>query len=170
MTIVPFPKKAKTTGDGDGPLYVGIINGRPVRFFRSPLLRPEVPWISQEDLMVALGFPRRNRRELMHRFRADARAIGVGHEQVFIIDRDHAKGLIGAAIESSLTPNSADADYNFAAFEATNAHCAGWNENAQDIYKLRAVLPQLDSDAAAAKFLIHPFFRPDGPGGPDSAA
>jgi hypothetical protein len=156
MSIIPFPTVA-------GPLYVGNVVGSPLRFFRSPLSIPDAPWCAYDDLLLALRFPRDFRRKMHREPLREVRTLYTGREQVAIVARDHAQGMVSAAIELHFAPKSADSDYGYALIQALNLLTDGWPEREASEYRFRAVmnhLPDGDDKAASIAGLLHPKRQP----------
>jgi len=89
------------------PIHVASIGKSTLRFFRSPLAGPDLPWHVHDDLVACLGLPRDVRRQF-HRmltngpFKADVRGIATADGIVTIAPHFAAQGLIGAAIEAGM--------------------------------------------------------------------
>jgi hypothetical protein len=154
--IISFPTMA-------GPLYVGNVAGSPVRFFRSPLSIPDAPWCSYDDLLLALRFPRDFRRKMRREPLRDVRTLYTSKDEVAVIDRDHAQGMVGAAIDLGFAPKSAESDYGHALIQALNLLTDGWPDREASEYRFRAFLnhlPDGDDRAASLADLFHPKRQP----------
>jgi hypothetical protein len=96
-------------------LDTGQIDGKEVRFFRSPSSAPDFPWHATDDLHVALGFPRDLRRQFAQKLRAgwakDVRTVATSSGLVTIAPHFMAQGMIGAAEEVGCGPYTASTDY-----------------------------------------------------------
>lgn len=96
-------------------LHVAEINGKPVRFFRSPGQGADFPWHAADDLFHALAFPRPVRREFQRRLKSDhgddVRTVATADGIVTIAPHYMAQGAIGAGIDIGCTPPSAEVAY-----------------------------------------------------------
>lgn len=96
-------------------LHTADVNGKPVRFFRSPQQGPDFPWHVADDLFLALGFPRPVRKEFQRRLKADhaddVRTVATSDGIVTIAPHYMAQGAIGAGIDIGCTPTTAEASY-----------------------------------------------------------
>ena len=85
------------------PVHVGVVAGKPLRFFRSPKPGPQMPWHAHDDLLSCLDLPDDLkldfRRRLVGPWKADVRTVAVAEGVVTIAPHFIAQGLIGAAIE-----------------------------------------------------------------------
>lgn len=96
-------------------LHTGTINGKPVRFVRSPRTGPDFPWHVADDLFHALTFPRPVRREFQRRLKADhaadVKTVALADGIVTIAPHYMAQGAIGAAVDIGCAARSAEGDY-----------------------------------------------------------
>lgn len=96
-------------------LHVGQVGDHPLRFFRSPLDGPDVPWHSVDDLHACLRFSRELRRtlraSLQKSWAASIRTIATESGVTTIAPHVMAQGLIGAAEEVGCAPYTAEQDY-----------------------------------------------------------
>lgn len=105
------------------PISTGSVNGKSVRFFRSPLDGPDMPWHSVDDLYVALAFSRQLRRHfkqmLQGTWRNDVRTVATAEGITTIAPHYMAQGLIGSL--EHFQPEGAvlrDREYQLAASRA----------------------------------------------------
>ena len=94
------------------PLHVATVNGKPLRFFRSPVKDPDMPWVAVDDLpkcfdlsrlacMVLETIKREPKwADVVHRV---STAGGV----VTIASHDAAKGFFGATEQQGELPKGA---------------------------------------------------------------
>lgn len=105
-------------------LHTADVNGKPVRFFRSPQQGPDFPWHVADDLFLALGFPRSVRKEFQRKLKADhagqVRTVATSDGIVTIAPHYMAQGAVGAGIDIGCTPLSAEASYAKAGVAALN--------------------------------------------------
>lgn len=96
-------------------LHTADVNGKPVRFFRSPQQGPDFPWHVADDLFLALGFPRPVRKEFQRKLKADhadqVRTVATSDGIVTIAPHYMAQGAIGAGIDIGCTPPTAESSY-----------------------------------------------------------
>lgn len=104
------------------PLHSGLICGRQVRFFRSPLSGPDFPWHSVDDLHLALNFPRELRRHFKAMLQRDwggkVRTIATRRGVTTIAPHPMAQGLIESLEDFGGPPSGAADDYARTAGEA----------------------------------------------------
>ena len=103
------------------PIHVATINGKPLRFFRSPNNdgRPDFPWHSVDDLMLCVGLPRDKRRYLKNaHFKAGARVVATADDIVTIAPHVQAQGFLDAMVETGRTTPAVKDDYTWACKEA----------------------------------------------------
>ncbi len=105
-------------------LHTGEVNGRPVRFFRSPREGADFPWHVADDLFHALTFPRAVRREFQRRLKADhkddVRTVATPDGIVTIAPHYMAQGAIGAAVEIGCAPALVEGEYGRVGVAALN--------------------------------------------------
>jgi hypothetical protein len=89
------------------PIHTAPLGKSTVRFFRSPLASPDLPWHVPDDLAACMGLPRAARREFRHMlmsgpFKADVRVVATTGGIVTIAPHSQAQGLIGGAIDAGM--------------------------------------------------------------------
>jgi hypothetical protein len=94
------------------PIHVAIINGKPLRFFRSPVKDPDMPWVAVDDLPKCFDLSRLARMVLETIRRepkwADVRhCVSTADGVVTIASHYAAKGFFGAAEQQGELPKSA---------------------------------------------------------------
>lgn len=86
------------------PVAAPAIDGRPVRFFRSPEIGPHLVWHAVDDLYRAMQFPRDLRRKILRHAQSfpggDFKTVATADGPVVIGSHPMAQGLIGAAIQA----------------------------------------------------------------------
>jgi hypothetical protein len=113
------------------PIHTGSVNGKPVRFFRSPLGdgRPDFPWLALDDLMAALALPRPIRRAYSRGLRSDwkdrIRTITTAKGPTTVVPNAVAQGLLNAVVGQGLCPAALEADYDAAVLAACPALTIG---------------------------------------------
>lgn len=106
------------------PIHTGIIAGKPVRFFRTPLNdgRPDFPWHAVDDLMAACNLDRQRRRHFLRMMQKDhpgtMRTIATPNGIVTVAPHFQAQGLVDAMIHVGCASSTARRDYDTAIFEA----------------------------------------------------
>lgn len=114
-------------------LHTGTVAGRSVRFYRSPLACPDLPWHSVEDLQLALGFPRDLRRKLVTQIAAgqqanEARTVTTDSGTALIGPHYMAACLISTGSDIGCAPYTADTDYPQALAGAVASVLAGMSD------------------------------------------
>lgn len=103
-------------------LYIGKINGGDVRFFRSPVQGPDLPWHSIDDLHEALKLPRDLRRHFKRRlqgeWKKDVRTVATAGGITTIGPHFMAQGLIGSMVEMGIATTKTEVEYAMAGGEA----------------------------------------------------
>ena len=111
------------------PVHTAAIALGTVRFFRSPLDRPDFPWHAADDLHAALGLAPELQAQLMaglfRRWRDDVRTVDVGTERLVIGPHSHALGLVCAMDEMLGGQGAAERTYVKAAMAASEVMLAG---------------------------------------------
>jgi hypothetical protein len=113
------------------PIHTGTVNGKPVRFFRSPLGdgRPDFPWLALDDLMAALALPRPIRRAFSQGLRSDwkdrIRIIMTAQGPTTVVPNAVAQGLFNAVVGQGLCPAALEAEYDDAVLTACPALTIG---------------------------------------------
>jgi hypothetical protein len=113
------------------PIHTGFVNGKPVRFFHSPLGdgRPDFPWLALDDLMAALPLPRPIRRAFSRGLRSDwkdrIRTITTAKGATTIVPNAVAQGLLNAVVGQGLCPAALEAEYDAAVLAACPALTIG---------------------------------------------
>lgn len=106
------------------PVIVGVVNGKPVRMFKTPLNdgRPDLPWHATDDLAAALGCDRGFRQHFQRSFQKDhpgiIRSVATTEGVVTIAPHFAAQGLVGAMVEVGVAPETAEIEYARSATEA----------------------------------------------------
>lgn len=106
------------------PIIVGVVNGKPVRFFKTPLNdgKPDLPWHATDDLARALGCDRGLRKHYQRMFQKDwphaIRSIATAEGVVTVAPHFAALGFVSSMIENGIAPQSADMEYARSAIEA----------------------------------------------------
>lgn len=105
------------------PLHVAIINGKRLRFFRSPVKDPDMPWVAVDDLPKCFDLGRLAgmlletiKRE--PRWADVIRRVSTADAVVTIASHGAAKGFFGAAEQQGELPKSALTTYLEAAAPA----------------------------------------------------
>jgi hypothetical protein len=122
------------------PIYIGTLNGKPLRFFESPNPGPGFPWHSTDDLYKCLGLDH-GTRSMIRKFTAEH----AGSKELRIIDTDNglvtigphylAQALIGAVATAgrdfgkvSKTEQELEDGYCKAAVEASHVFTDGMTQ------------------------------------------
>ncbi|ACK51690.1 hypothetical protein Msil_2770 [Methylocella silvestris BL2] len=102
------------------PIHSG--NGCRLRFFRSPRLRPELPWHAVSDLLEVLAYPIEVQLDLLRGLRTGwgrrVATIAVSGGPIVIAPNPFAIELIAPAIEGQLVTPEIQDEYRHAATEA----------------------------------------------------
>ncbi len=98
------------------PLWTAAVNGRSVRYFRSPLTGPDFPWHAFLDLIAAMGQSDDLQEHFLRMvrngpFRQDTRVVGTTDGPVIIGPHYMAQGLIGALDELGKAPSDFERAY-----------------------------------------------------------
>jgi hypothetical protein len=106
------------------PIHIAAINGKSLRFFRSPVKDPDMPWFAVDDIPKCFDLSRLARMvlEIIKREPkwADVRyRVSTIDGVVTIASHDAAKGFFGAAEQQGELPKSALMTYLEAAAPAT---------------------------------------------------
>ena len=106
------------------PLHIATVNGKPLRFFRSPVKDPDMPWVAVDDLPKCFDLSRLARMvlEIIKREPkwADVRyRVSTIDGVVTIASHDAAKGFFGAAEQQGELPKGALEAYVEAGAPAT---------------------------------------------------
>ena len=87
-------------------IHTAMINGRPLRFFKSLNPGPHMPWHSQDDLFKCLGIPK-SARTVFRKMTAEheewarqVRIVNTENGLVTIAPHFMAQGIIGAMAQS----------------------------------------------------------------------
>jgi hypothetical protein len=135
------------------PIYAGLINGRSVRFFRSPNERPEMPWHVFDDLMQALELPRHFRRNYLQRVQRDFKhglqSIATPEGILIIAPHWMAQGLVGASIDVGKHTESLREEYGEECGKALITLTQHMPGQVQFEYATSAMLNTLAEGAAA---------------------
>ncbi|MEI8397356.1 MAG: hypothetical protein WCF85_21775 [Rhodospirillaceae bacterium] len=106
------------------PIHTAKINGNPVRFFKTPLNdgKPDFPWHSMHDLMVACALPLSMVEHFMRGAKQDHadmhRTIATADGVVTIAPHCCAQGLLGAMVHVGRITSNAEREYTKAVTEA----------------------------------------------------
>lgn len=98
------------------PAYMGTLNDKPLRFFKSPLPGPHLPWHAPEDLHRCLDLPRDLRRDFQRKlhsseWKGDIRTVATADGIVMIAPHFMAQGLIGAMHDAGRADAKAEFRY-----------------------------------------------------------
>lgn len=97
---------AGRSGGLQSPIHTGEVNGKPLRFFRSPKPGPQMPWHVHDDLVTCLGLPRDLRRYFMRKmvnhWKDDIVTVATKDGIVTIAPHYVAQGLIGAVQDAKM--------------------------------------------------------------------
>ncbi len=110
------------------PIHAATINGKPVRFFVSPLKdgRPDFPWHCVGDLMSALMMDQPTREHFFRSLRDGPTAVVVSIPTdsgiVQVCPHFMAQGLVDAMVAVGVAPKKSRKEYDNAIFEAGEAH------------------------------------------------
>jgi hypothetical protein len=124
-------------------LHTAPVNGKTVRFYRSPLNRPDTAWHNLDDLHAALGVPRGMRREFAvslrnGSFAKDIKTIATADGIVTIAPHYMAHGIIDASVKAGRAPESAEQDYRRAMSSTSIKITAGMSEEKSFSYLMAA--------------------------------
>jgi hypothetical protein len=106
-------------------LHVGIVGGRPLRFFRSPLSkidgRPDMPWHAVEDLHRCLGLNREQRKIFLRKLRKwrEPQTVPTADGLTTIAPHFMAQGVVDAMVEVGQVSAAIRDDYDHAGAKAT---------------------------------------------------
>lgn len=107
------------------PIYVGKLNGKPLRFFKAPTEEPQLVWHGWDDLVACACLPRalgeRFQQSLRRDYPSAIRTVATAEGIVTIAPHWMAQGFIGSMIESKRMPPSADLAYTMQSVDAWNA-------------------------------------------------
>lgn len=109
------------------PLHVAEINGKKVRFFRTPLKdgKPDFPWHAVNDLASAMGLNSRERKGFLRMLRSGPGAVvvSIATEGGIAQISPHfmAQGLVEAMVETGHAAKVAEDQYHKAVFDAGKA-------------------------------------------------
>lgn len=111
------------------PIHTAALGLANLRFFRSPLEGPQMPWHSVEDLYRCLVMDRGLRRvflaKLKRDWKDDIRAVATPTGPTIIAPHFMAQGLIGSMVEIGVAPASSTDAYAEAGSGAMKALTAG---------------------------------------------
>ena len=132
------------------PIHTAALGNSTLRFFRSPLAGPDLPWHVHDDLAACLGLPRDARRQFRQKliggpFKGDIRVVAAADGIVTIAPHFVAQGLIGASMQIGLASPALEDRYSAAAI-------AAFKMMTGDLPPLAAV----EMAIAAAKTLMEP--------------
>ena len=87
------------------PIHTAALGNSTLRFFRSPLAGPDLPWHVHDDLAACLGLPRDARRQFRQKliggpFKGDIRVVATAER-----NRHHRPALRGARPDRRLDAN-----------------------------------------------------------------
>lgn len=105
------------------PLYIGQVNGRPVRFYRAPNGVIALPWHSMTDLVSATGMPSEAQIVFLDmtstgQWQDDVRTVQTDTGPLLIAPHWMAQGAIGAFEQNGMAPAGFDEAYSLALTEA----------------------------------------------------
>ena len=108
------------------PIYVGTINGKPLRFFKAPLPGPHLVWHAFDDLVLCLDLPRDLRRSFQQGLKSsewasDVHTVATDGGIVTIAPHWIAQGMIGSMMELGRTSTKTEFAYAVEAMAAWNA-------------------------------------------------
>lgn len=109
------------------PIYTGKINGKPVRFFSTPLAdgRPDFPWHSSDDLMAACNLDGAARQHFLRMTQRDhaetVKTIATPEGLVTVAPHYQAQGLVDAMVHVKRVKKRARLDYDMAIMDAAKA-------------------------------------------------
>jgi hypothetical protein len=125
------------------PIHTAAVNGRPVRFFRSPFQGPDFPWHALDDLMAATGASRELRRQYLRMVRRDwgkdLRTVSTLAEVLTIAPHFMAQGWVDSLVDRGVVLARLRSDYDAAALDAANVLTAGMTERQSLDYVLAAM-------------------------------
>jgi hypothetical protein len=112
------------------PLATALVNGKPVRYFRSPLTGPDFPWHAFMDLYAAMNLPDDVQEHFLRMMRSgpyrDATHVLATPQGPTVIAAHYAaQGFIGALEALGKAPPGFDLDYCMGLSEAIDALAAG---------------------------------------------
>lgn len=126
------------------PIHTHMVNGHPVRFFRSPYQGPDFPWHALEDLMIASGAARSLRRQYLSMVRRDwakdLKTVRVAEGEITIAPHFMAQGWIDSLLDQSLVMARVRKDYANGSLSAANVLTAGMTERESLDYVLAATV------------------------------
>ena len=99
------------------PLHVATVNGKPLRFFRSPHDRPDLPWHVPADLATCFALEDGPAGAILcdmatnSRWKDDVRTVGTVEGLMMIASHSVAQGFLGAMEEVGQIPNGAFETY-----------------------------------------------------------
>ncbi len=97
------------------PIHTAAVGLGNLRFFKSPLEGPRMPWFAVPDLFTCLSMDRGLRRvfhaSIRREHRDDIRMVWTETGETMIAPHFMAQGLIGALIEVAGAPASLEASY-----------------------------------------------------------
>lgn len=97
------------------PIHTAAVGLGNLRFFRSPLDGPRMPWFAVPDLFTCLSMDRSLRRvfhaNLKAKHRSDVRMVWTETGEIMIAPHFMAQGLIHALIEVAGAPSSLETSY-----------------------------------------------------------
>ena len=105
------------------PLYLGTLNGKPLRFFKAPVQGTHLPWHVSDDLKLALDMPRSLRRAFQQQIRSsewakDVHTVATEAGIVTIAPHFMAQGIIGSKIDVGVATPATEIAYGKLLVEA----------------------------------------------------
>jgi hypothetical protein len=105
------------------PLHVAVINGKPLRFFASPMNdgRPDLPWIAIDDLHHCGGLNREERRWFLRKFQSGwglSKTIATPGGKTVIVPNCMAMAAVDVMIARGYAPKSFEIEYRLVAASA----------------------------------------------------
>lgn len=143
------------------PIHTVTIGEHSLRFYRSPLTeldgKPDLPWVSMEDLHLVSGYPRAARRELSRQARGHAewqkhmRSLSrPGGAVEVIMSWPMAQGASGAAVEVGCAPPGLERELQEAGAAALTKQVNGLPPAERTQFALRAFLRSNGMDESRA--------------------
>ncbi|WP_331299202.1 hypothetical protein [Methylobacterium oryzae] len=107
------------------PIYIGTLNAKPLRFFKSPTDEPQLVWHAWDDLVACASLPRALNEKFQRSLRRDypeaIRTVATAEGIVTIAPHWMAQDFINSMIETKRMPASADLAYTMQSVGAWNA-------------------------------------------------
>lgn len=134
------------------PVYVGILRGKPLRFYRPPHTQPAFPWHAVTDFLLAVDLPRALRRTfeagLGKQWKAETKMIDTPTGIVTIGPHFMAQGLIDGLVETQRVTEALEQEYVALALQALDAMIGYMGPEERLDFVLRAAKHGADRRAA----------------------